>query len=361
MIVFFLFVVVILIRLCYHLYFFRALSAWKAIDTKEETKEGVSIVVCNKNNANGLKKLVPALLNQVYDNFEVILVDDFSSDESWQFMRSIANSKVIAIQAFTDKPGKKVALSQGIAQAKHDWILVTDADCLPDGNQWVQTMMKYTNKYDVVLGYGPNQKALDFVHHFARFETTMTALQYLTFALKDLPYMGVGRNLLYRKSLYHEVGGFASHNHLSSGDDDLFIQSIIGRADIGICVEQSTFMYSQSKGTWKEFIQQKIRHVSTATSYSSASKFLLALLSFSHVSSWILLICCLIVGGKIGLYASIAFLVYCLLTVVNVYKPFRMLGSSDLLSKFVFMDFAFFVYYIIMSPFIIYHKRQVWN
>ncbi len=246
----------------------------------------ISIIICARNEAKNLRKNLPSILNQEYASFEVIVVNDASTDETpnvlngflskYQHLRiiSIADKKII---------GKKGALAAGIEAAKHEWLLLTDADCYPSGSKnWILGMIKGVDAKEIGLGYAPYQKRDGFLNTFIRYETVWTATQYMGFALAGEPYMGVGRNIIYMKKLYEKVGGFQKHAHIASGDDDLFINSVISRKNFSIILNPETFMLSEPQTRWNAYFTQKKRHFSTATSYTLKHKMMLGTLSASH-------------------------------------------------------------------------------
>lgn len=245
----------------------------------------ISVIICARNEAENLRKNLPTILNQEYTDFEVIVVNDASTDETpdvlnyfllkYQHLRiiTIANKKIM---------GKKGALAAGIAAAKYEWLLLTDADCYPLSKNWILGMIKGVDAKEIGLGYAPYQKRDGFLNTFIRYETVWTAIQYMGFALAGEPYMGVGRNMIYMKKLYEKVGGFQKHAHIASGDDDLFINSVISRKNFSIILNPKTFMLSEPQTRWNAYFTQKKRHFSTATSYTLKHKMMLGILSASH-------------------------------------------------------------------------------
>lgn len=179
--------------------------------------------------------------------------------------------------------GKKFALAQGITAARYDHLLLTDADCCPASEDWLYHMQrKLRGPLKIGLGYGPYQKYPGWLNRFIRYETFYTALQYLSFALAGRPYMGVGRNLIYKKELFEEVGGFHKHINLASGDDDLFVQAAADANNTTLILSPSTFCYSEPERTWRSYARQKARHLTTGKHYTTINKMLLGALSLSH-------------------------------------------------------------------------------
>jgi len=258
--------------------------------------EPVSIVVCARDSYESLSKLLPALLNQDYPDYEIVVVNDCSEDDTENYLKEIAlrepKIKPVNIrQHLNFFQGKKFPLSVGIKSAKNDLLLLTDADCLPESDQWIRKMaQKYTSKTEVVLGYGPYSFHKGLLNTLIRFDTLHIALQYLSFALCKMPYMGVGRNLSYRKSTFYRNNGFISHYKIRSGDDDLFISEVANRSNTEICISREARMVSEPKTTWGEWIHQKRRHYSTGLMYKAKTKLMLGAYSCSQILFYVCLI-----------------------------------------------------------------------
>jgi len=235
----------------------------------------ISVIVCAKNEEENIKKFVPLLLEQNYPQFEIVLIDDASSDETLElfeeFEKQNSNVKLVKVEnneAFWGN--KKFALTLGIKAAKHEYLLFTDADCYPTSKDWIMNMSsQFTAKKTIVLGYGGYEKvAHSFLNKLIRFETLMTATQYFSWAKIGKPYMGVGRNMAYKREEFFKVRGFMDHMKIRSGDDDLFINQAANKDNTTICYLPDSFTYSTPKTTFKEWFTQKRRHVSTAKHYT---------------------------------------------------------------------------------------------
>ncbi|MEI9942709.1 MAG: glycosyltransferase [Chitinophagaceae bacterium] len=187
--------------------------------------------------------------------------------------------------------GKKYPLSIGIREAKYEILLLTDADCVPASEFWIEKMQSaYDEKTEIVLGYGAYHKTSGLLNKLIRFETFHTALQYLSYAMAGMPYMGVGRNLSYKKDLFLRNKGFASINHIPSGDDDLFVNKVATKTNTAVMIDSDAVTRSIPKTTWKDWLKQKSRHYTTARFYKPVHKFLLGVYFFSQFLFYPLLI-----------------------------------------------------------------------
>lgn len=284
---------VLAIQLCYYLGVFSFFS-WSKPHTKKAFTKPVSVVICAKNEETNLKKLIPLLFKQDYPNFELVLINDNSSDETLDviegFLMIYPNIKLVNVKENEQFWGnKKFALTLGIKAASFEHLLFTDADCKPNSTHWISSMASQFNQdKQIVLGYGSYQKNKTFLNKIIRYETLLTAIQYFGYAKMGLPYMGVGRNMAYTKSLFFKANGFISHMKLKSGDDDLFINQMATKMNTETCYTPDSQTTSIPKTTFNAWINQKKRHISTAAYYKPFHQFLLGLFYASQILFWIL-------------------------------------------------------------------------
>jgi glycosyltransferase involved in cell wall biosynthesis len=283
------FIVVVAIQLVYYLIVFGKF-AFAKIQKSNPKRISISVIVCAKNEAENVVRFIPLLAEQDYPDFEIILIDDASSDATSdifeEFERQYSNVRLVKVknnEAFWGN--KKYAMTLGIKASKNDYLLFTDADCYPASKDWIKTMSsQFTMHKTIVLGYGAYEKiANSFLNKIIRFETMLTAVQYFSWAKIGRPYMGIGRNLAYKKEEFYTVKGFISHMKIRSGDDDLFINQVAKSKNTAICASPESFTYSQPKTSFKDWFTQKRRHVSTARFYKSFDKIQLALFYISQL------------------------------------------------------------------------------
>lgn len=277
-----------LIQLFHYWYFYSRFAFYRPRPGTDNT-EPVSIVIAAHNEAYNLEKNLPLVLEQDYPEYEVIVVNDGSHDETEEVLTVLAQKythlKVVSVtQSVTFFRSKKFPLSVGIKSAKHEILLLTDADCRPATNQWIKQMQSgYQDDVEIVLGYGPYEKFPGMLNLLIRYDTFQVAVQYFSFALAGKPYMGVGRNLSYKRSLFYRHKGFINHYHISSGDDDLFINSAANKINTRIQIHPGSFVFSEPKKTLKSWITQKRRHFTTGKLYKPSNKYMLGSQALSAV------------------------------------------------------------------------------
>jgi glycosyltransferase involved in cell wall biosynthesis len=291
--------ITLFLTLIFQFLYYLSFLSLKVKNNYTETKEllPVSIIVCCKNEQNNIQLLIPKILEQNYPEFEIILVNDNSTDDTFEVLQKFEKKhqsvKVVNVnhsEAFWGN--KKFALTLGIKAAKYNNLLFTDADCIPSSKNWIKEMTsRFSSKTDIILGYsGYTYKEKSLLNKLIRYETLLTAAQYLSFAKLGAPYMGVGRNLAYKKELFFEVNGFASHIQLKSGDDDLFVNQNGNKKNTAIVFSKESFTTSIPKFNYKDWIYQKRRHVTTSKHYRNFHKCILATFYLSQVFSYFLLL-----------------------------------------------------------------------
>jgi len=254
----------------------------------------ISLIIAAHNELANLQALLPLLEEQNHPEFEIIIIDDRSDEEMqlWllaQRQRS-PRLKVVRIdQSPAHISPKKYAVTLGVRAAQYEHLLFTDADCRPQSKSWISQMAEaFSAQKQIVLGVSPYIKKNTFLNYIIRCETFFTAIQYLSFKLLGMPYMGVGRNLAYTKSLFLQYKGFSRHQHLLSGDDDLFVNEAATRKNTAICINAEAHCFSQAKESWRDWWIQKTRHLSVGKYYRAGHRFVLGSLYGSHVLFWVL-------------------------------------------------------------------------
>lgn len=351
----------------YYLFFVHGKLAFYKVkeDGDETTTPPVSILICAHNEEENLKAFLPSILEQDYPEFEVVVIDDDSSDDTTWVLKELkekyAHLRVVEIQEHIRlKHNKKFALSIGIKGAKHNHLLMTDADCIPASNRWLALMMQaYSNpEKEIVLGYSPYVRKKGLLNRLIRFETTFTAMTYLGMALKKRAYMGVGRNLSYKRELFTQGKGFNSHMHIRSGDDDLFVNQNANKRNTSICIHPDAHVYSEPHETWKGYYKQKARHSTASTLYKGKYKFILGMQYVSALIFYLSILLSFILtpflwGISLGIY-----LLRLVCQYVIYYPVFKKLNVSSLIWAFPFLD-IFYYFFISINGILNRHKQQI--
>ncbi len=355
-----------LLQIAYWVFLFARLLKEK--NEPKNTKNAVlpiSVVICARNEANNLSQNLPHILNQNYLSLEILVVNDQSEDNSegivLEYQKKYSYLRIINNLYIKKYKGKKEALALGLRSAKHDIVAVTDADCAPISTEWLAIMAaKLDKNKEIVLGYGPYRARKSRLNQFIRFETAMTAIQYFSYALAGIPYMGVGRNMLYRKALFAKANGFASHEHIASGDDDLFIREVATSNNVAISLDPNSFIYSEAEPNLHTFFRQKMRHLSTGIHYQWHHKLLLGLFGASqiwHYFALIMLILCknfILLTISLYLFRIFTVAIICKYILRKLHEPFH-------LTSIVWLDAAMALYYALAAPLPFIAKTRTWK
>jgi cellulose synthase/poly-beta-1,6-N-acetylglucosamine synthase-like glycosyltransferase len=281
-----------IVQVIYYWVVYGKIAFFKQKNEFVRSDQPVSVIVCARDEYYNLKENLPILLNQDYSVYEVVVVDHGSEDDTKYLLRDLSDEyphlKIVSLpQDLNFFTGKKFPLSIGIKSAKYDVLLFTDADCIPRSNQWVRRMAaNFTEGTEIVLGYGAYQKKKSLLNLLIRFDTVRIAMNYLGFARSGMPYMGVGRNMAYRKSLFYRQNGFISHYRIQSGDDDLFINKAATSKNTRIAIQSDAHTVSVPKSSINLWIRQKRRHLMTGGFYKQSHKLALGLFAFTQVAFW---------------------------------------------------------------------------
>jgi glycosyltransferase involved in cell wall biosynthesis len=324
----------------------------------------VSVLVCAHNELENLRRLVPALLAQEYPLFELVLVDDRSTDGTGAYLQALAreHAQIRTVRVDETPAGlspKKYGLTQGVRLARHPFLLFTDADCLAESPKWIREMQNgFQNGAELVLGYSSYLKTFGFLNGLIRYETLLTAIQYLSFAKRGQPYMGVGRNLAYTKHCFYRNQGFSSHITSTGGDDDLFVRDAVAHSKAAIVISKDAQTQSIPKRTYREWIFQKKRHLSAGLQYRIFDKIKIGAFILSNVLFYVigltllftqahLLFLGLIFGGR----CLIVFFVYCLVA--------RRLKENLSVLRLPLVDLVYFLHYMLLGVFVLFLKKEV--
>lgn len=366
LVLFVIFILSLAIQLGYYLFVFSRTGFGKKKELTGTVKEPVSMIICARNESENLKKNLESWLDQDYPDFQVIVVNDCSFDDSADFLKEMAAKharlKVVTIEEQEKyQHGKKFALTLGIKAASYEQLLLTDADCFPASRQWLSLMQRnFTPTVDIVLGYGKYRKTKSLLNKLIRFDTFYSALQFLSFSLMKKTYMGVGRNLAYKKQLFFKNKGFASHYHLLSGDDDLFINEVATADNTTVELSPEAFTISEPKTTFKAWFRQKKRHLSSSGLYKASHKRMLGALFFSHILFYIMLAALLILQYNWKIVLSL-YILRLLIQMVIAGKSMKVLKELDLLPYLPLLDVFAVIFYPALGISALFNKKVKWK
>jgi glycosyltransferase involved in cell wall biosynthesis len=309
-------------------------------------KPPVSVIICARNESENLKLNVPLIMEQDYPKFEVIIVNDCSTDDSDMVL---AHLKIKYPELYYTsipydkkfKHSKKLAVNIGIKAAKYEHMLFTDADCSPASDQWINKMTDGFSQEgkELVIGYSPYLKQKGFLNRFIRYESFWNAVLYLGRAIKGRAHMGVGRNIAYTKELFNLTGGFSKHIFIESGDDDLFVNEAASRKNTSVILQPEAQTLTQAVHSWNNWISQKARHLSTAPLYKWSHKFLFSVELFSRELVLFITLYALILQRFIAVAAGL-FVIRWIVQLCVLSGSAKTLGQKKIFWSVLIFDFA---------------------
>jgi cellulose synthase/poly-beta-1,6-N-acetylglucosamine synthase-like glycosyltransferase len=316
-----------------------------------------SVVICAHNERHNLSKNLPKIAQQEYPGcWEIVVVDDCSNDGTLETLNGLSEAyprlRVIRLENKREG-GKKRALSEGIKQAQYSNLVCTDADCRPASTEWLQGMtsaFSRNNQNELVLGCSPLNAPPTLFGNWVAYESMHTAFLYIGMAARGYPYMGVGRNIAFQRKLWESTGGNEAHQHLMSGDDDLFVNAAAHRNNTAVVTASFAYTHSPAPATLSDWWKQKRRHLSTGGYYQRGHRLFLGWMAGTHVMHYFLGFLSLVTGYlpllSITLYA-------CRLAVVvlTLWQPLKMMGRKPTILFVAVQDLLFSFHYGLVVPY----------
>lgn len=258
-----------------------------------------SIIIAAYNEADNLRRYLPKILEQEYFQFEVVLIDDHSTDETGAVIRALNSERIKYFKNKEGYKGKKSAVAYGIEMSRHQHLVFIDADCYPNSKYWLQEInASFGEQNKLIIGHGRFERTKGLLNKLIRYENVLNATQYLSFAISGMPYMGVGRNMAYSKELFIKSNGFESHQDIKGGDDDLFVNENAHATSVGVMINSESHTISKAKSSLKEYIVQKRRHLQAGTRYKRSHKIVLAVYGASQFIFSAIFLVLLLIGFR---------------------------------------------------------------
>ncbi len=356
----------LLLQLYYSLFVHLRLARYPLKSATNTNQHPVSVIICARNQAHHLVKNLPEILEQDYPDFEVVVVNDCSSDDTEDVLRDFGlqypQLKVVVVpQHDRFRRNKKFALTMGIKAAQHEHLLFTDADCRPASKKWIKEMQSGFNEpTELVLGYSVYPKQAGLLNVLLRYETFVSALNYLSFALKGKAYMGVGHNMSYLKSVFFKGKGFAEHMHIPFGDDQLFVKQHANKSNTRIEIRPTAQVMAPLYTGFGSFFKQQIRQMQVANAYKPAAQFKLSLQAASAILFYGLLITLLILGFDWRIILAFYLLRLVVQFAIN-FKIFKRLSLKELKWWFPILDLIHYIYILVLGIAFLFNTKTQWK
>ena len=274
--------ILFLVQSYFHLGLYRKLYLHSQQPKKEEELPPLSVILVAKDSASDLQRNLPAILEQDYPDFEVIVIYEQSSDDNCEEVLKLLQEKYPNLyHSFIPYSAryishKKLGIHMGIKASHHEWLVFTEPNCRPSGNQWLRTMAhNFTPDTDIVLGYSNYERTKGWFNRKITFDTLLNAMRQLGRAIDGHPYTACGRNLAYRKSLYYQHKGFASHLTLQRGEDDLFVNQFATGQNTRVEASPAGIMRITAPHYRKNWHEDKLSYKTTSRYYKGSDRYLM--------------------------------------------------------------------------------------
>lgn len=362
--IFLAFVAANIAHLYFILFYYRPLARYKEKQLSPNqisAPQPLSIIIAAKNERKNLAAYLPLIFEQDYKRFELIVVNDHSNDGTEALIEEMAKeeSRLRLVNLEAGKTGKKAAIQRGIDQARNEHMVFIDADCKPASNQWLRKVAVKLSRYKIVLGHGRFFKHPGFLNVVERFDSLQTAVHYFSFARVGNPYMGVGRNLAYQKSIlknYRPLFG----KQVQSGDDDLLVNQLANVNSVGLLIDQKAHTFSEGEVKWSAYFNKKRRQLQAGKYYRFIDQLRLLVLGASRLYAWWLFFVLLYLWyfpvGAIIIFAYVQFM-----QLREVKRIAGKLGDNDLIPIWLFLEFFYLHWISLISVSTLVWKVRKWK
>jgi len=349
------FVGCLFLQLLFYWLFFARFAFYKQKGEQKKAVVPVSVIICARNESGYLQQFLPSVLTQDYSDYEVIVVNDNSTDDSKDVLREMQqyhkHLQVVTVSTqFRKENDRKLALAVGIKSAKNDFVLITGADCCPCSPSWVSEMVGCTSeKHSMVLGYYSHKEKKGILNKLIHFDTVYTALCYFSFSLVGRPYMGMGKNILLSKKMFLNDSNYLSSYKTNSENSDLPISNMAKQKNISISYKYdsqtvSVFRY-ESFVHWLRNKQKNFR------SYKFTNRFLLKLYGFTGFLFYISFILSLLLSTNNIFTLGLLMILYCLRLFSQWFvfaKSCNKLNEKKLIRYIPLFD----IFFVLVMPFV---------
>ncbi|MCD8166004.1 MAG: glycosyltransferase [Bacteroides sp.] len=249
----------------------------------------VSVIICAKNESHNLHENLPSILEQDYPEFEVIVINDGSTDESEELLCQLEERYPHLYHSFTPDSAryisrKKLALTLGIKASKYEWVVFTEANCCAPSKEWLRNIARnFTYGTEIVLGYSGYEQQKSWLNKKSSFDALMQGLRYLSMALAGKTYMGIGRNMAYKKELFFRNKGYSRHLNLQRGDDDLFINQVATASNTRVEAAPESVIKIRPVEYYKEWKEEKVSYTATSQYYKGPARYIWGFETFSRI------------------------------------------------------------------------------
>lgn len=263
-------------------------------EVSNEAKPGVSVIVCSHDNAEALSANLPHLFAQDYPEFQVIVVNSASTDNTEDVLQQFESQPgfyhTFVPLGIRNLSSRKMAMTIGIKAAKYEYVVFIDPLGIPAGNHWLSSMMSQMgNQTEIVLGYAYNRTSKGFLNALVAYDVFFSMIQYLGMAQKRHPFRAHPSNMAFRKELFFTQKAFSSHLSLQSGADDLLIRELATPTNVRVALKPESFVRFDQEITWFAWKNELLGHLTTKGLYKPGVRSLLLLEGGTRILMYVLM------------------------------------------------------------------------
>lgn len=298
-IVFYFFVACLAIQLIYYIFFLSILLNNKK--EKEYDLKPISVILYVKNSELYLEKNIDYFINQKYPKFEILLVNNASSDNTDIILEKLSEKhkslRIINVENNESFWGnKKYTYTLAIKAAKYEHLIFSEIDCKPVSENWIHEINKsFSSKKTIILGYKRLLKTSSLFNLIIRFDNLLESIKSFSFTKINSPYSADSRNYAFTKKDFYRVNGFINHIKIKNGKEDLFVKDAKQKYNSAYTLSDESFVESSKSLSFKEWFLNKKNSNLLKRHYSFKNQFLLNAFSFSKVFLYFLTIILLLI------------------------------------------------------------------
>lgn len=336
------FIAIVFIQLFYYLGVFSSFSFSKESENNPK-RIPVSVIVYARNQAEEVKKLLPHLVNQNYHDYELVLVDNASSDETLdifkEYAQMFANIRLVRVENNeTFWNNKKYAQTLAIKAAKHEYLLFIDAENAIDNELWIMSMASnFTLNKTIVIGPSMYFKAKGFLNKVIRFDAVFSQLHSFSWTNYGAPFSYFSRNIAYKKEEFYKVSGFITHMNNRLGEREFFLNEAAKSKNTAFTNSKNALVYLKPFSKSSQWLNQKIEDDYLLSQLNFGNKFKVRLFHASQFLFFLLAIVLLILQIE-WLITTIIIILRYLIAWIIVAKSVKKFNQSDLVWLFPLLE-----------------------
>ena len=279
--------VLFLLRLL-HLFLFTGRVLFrKKVDNNEAEKKPLSLILTIRNEEENLKNNLPKILSLENIDFEMVVVDDFSQDNSYLILGLLKDRyKRLTISALNQetKFSTKLALNIAIKATNNKWILTVPVSLAEVAAEWLDYISQATNnEKNVVIGYSTVARSKGFYNRLTRIENYFSYLKSTGYILNGIPFVYSVENVAFQKEKYFEIGGFGQKVTEHYANLELVINSFIRKKTTAVLFNKESSIRKTEVVKRADYFDLLKKSIRIESHLSSSKRVILFLIEFGKL------------------------------------------------------------------------------